>query len=204
MEHDFISRLQHLFETNKAFFLFGVSATVFGAIAGYIGYYLLQLHSVPFYLWILTADCPVAATFFLVHIFAKKKYNCLGFFSYSLLMAYGLLGIAVFVLHKPELYSHALSYLMLISHIGMIFLAMLLVKEKPKPVYFIPVYAWLIGNGLADYFFGTMSFVFFQTRLNLFQSLMIIIFAGAAAPLTYFALHKIKNKNRKNQASHTI
>ncbi len=76
-----------------------IAGNLIGAIIGYIWWYGPQLLQTPWYLWIITPDCPFAATLFVVSLLLIKKGIKAPWFHYLTsvwLLKYGLWSIIVY------------------------------------------------------------------------------------------------------------
>jgi uncharacterized membrane protein YpjA len=77
-----------------------IIANLIGAAIGYIFWYGDQLLSTPWYLWIITPDCPLAATLFVVSLLLIRKGVKAAWFYFITavwLLKYGLWTIFVYV-----------------------------------------------------------------------------------------------------------
>ena len=184
--------LRKKFKQEKGFRTIVLILTLISVLIGYGVYFYLQMRSFPWWLWIMIADCPIAATFFLIHEATNEKSKFFHALSFSSLVAFGFIGLVVFFFHKPVYYTQLLTYAMLVGHIGMLFLsAILFTSDKLKPIHFIPTYLWFVLNLLSDKFLGTFSYIFEQVTLSTHHSFVFVIVVGLIAPM--FLLYKVKD-----------
>lgn len=141
---------------------FMLIACIIGTLFGFY-YYLGQFEITPFYLWFFVPDSPFFTFMYVIILFfyfLGKRSNAFDVFAFIGLNKIGIWTIFVLFLNYDYYFSsqtRAFRFVILLLHIGMILVAMTLLKEMKRTSTgsYILIFFFFVLSDYMDYFIGT-------------------------------------------------